>query len=160
MPETNENKNIIALYFIFMAAILMNFAPSISIQSWGSVLFIITFIATYISKWTSKKESFKHAHYSYITKTIWIFSLLLTISTLLAYLFGDHTIIENMVQSAQTGQLLTNQSVIQAIIEYGKANLLIFITLFIPAVLYVLFRLSKGMHHARKNRTPSTTSWL
>lgn len=156
----SQNKNIILLYLIFIVSILMNFVPSIIIQSWGGILFLISFIATYIAKFGADKDSFQHAHYSYIIKTVWIFSFFSFFGILAAYFFGDHSIIHSLTADVQSGIIPTNDKIIDTLIEYGTHNIVLFLTLFVPIILYALYRLGKGLLLARNNQTPSLKSWI
>lgn len=156
----SQNKNIVILYMIFIASVLMNFIPSMVIQSWGGILFFISFIATYISKFKAEKGSIKHTHYSYIIKTIWIFSLFTFIGIVLAYALGDHTTINILTADFQSGRIPSNQEMTDALIKYGMENITLFLIIFLPIMLHVLYRLGNGLLLARSNKLPSLKSWI
>ena len=157
----SQNNNIVTVYAALILAIFMNFIPSLTIQSWGGVLFLITFLVTYIFKFNTDKESFDYNHYSYITKTIWIFSLFSFIGIILAYLLGDHTLINQLVNDIKNGTIPTNQDIFDVTMAYGRQNILLFAVIFLPITFYLLYRLGKGVHLARQNKIiPNLKSWI
>jgi len=143
------------MYSSFFAALIMNFIPSFTIQTIGGLLFFFLFILSYILKYNAKKESFEYAHYAYITKTIWIFSLFLTIGVLVAAVFADNSNIHELTANLMNGIILTEEQMIQKLVQYGMRNLLLFLLIFIPITLYFAYRLIKGAYYIQKDTPPA-----
>ncbi len=141
---TQEQKKIITLYGLFIISVIFNFTPSQQINMIGSIIFIICFIALYIFRKRSKKSSLTYSHSSYIIKSIWVSSLFLFIGMIVAGIVGDHSIVQNTVDTLTNGEVLTEAEINSIMLEYTKANLLTFAVSLIPGIIYLLYRLGKG----------------
>ena len=156
-----KDKQTTSLYVLYIVSLIMNVVPNITISSFGALLFLVVFVGTYILKFTSKKESTHYSHYAYLTKTIWIFTLFVMISMVAAYYFGDHTIINNMVSSVTSGNMVSVEQMSMAIMDYANANKYVFGLIFLPVTVHLFYRLGKGLYLARKDEPiPNPKSWL
>lgn len=156
-----KNKQTTSIYILYIASLIMSVVPNTIISSFSSVLFLVVFIATYILKYNADKQSTNYSHYAYLTKTIWIFSLFVMIGTVIAYYLGDHSIINNMVDSVMNGIVMSVEEMSYRLMEYGYANKYIFGIIFAPVTLHLFYRLGKGLHLAHKDKAiPNPKSWI
>lgn len=146
MSLTKDDKNIVTLYALLIASTLMNFIPSISIQTFGGLLFFITFIATYLVRNTKEEESSHFVHCSYIITTVWIFSLLFTVGIIISIGIADHSSIMTLADNISVGIVPTELEMMQSIKKFGVDNLILFLIIFLPMVTYLFYRLTKGLN--------------
>lgn len=144
-----------------MISIILNTVPVSIISSFGSLLFIVIFIATYVYKSKAPEDSLIHNHMRFIIKSIWVSSLILLVGMIASYLLADHTIIHQTYNTIMSGTYLTQEQIHGLIMDYMKANLFVFILTLTPCLIYLLYRLSKGILHARKGYIiPDLKSWM
>ena len=156
-----KNNQVTGIYVLYIISIILNLIPIFSLASLGIVLFLVTFITNYILKYTSKKDMADYSHYAYMTKTIWIFSFLVLIGLGLSYFIGDHTIVINMMQSAQSGVLFTSEQIMGLSASYLKANALLFAGYFLPTTFYLVYRMVKGAYESYTgDDIENPNSWL
>jgi uncharacterized membrane protein len=156
-----EQKTTLQLYYAYIASIICNVIPSSTVQTFGLILFIIIFIATYIFRSKAKDKSFMHNHMHYIIKSIWISSLILIIGMIAAYFMADHSIIYNIMENAKNGLVLTQDQLNSILMNYMRANLLVFIVTLTPCLIYLAYRLSKGIVYAKGGYiVPNLKSWI
>ena len=159
--EFEKNNQVTGIYILYILSIILNLIPIFSLASLGILLFLITFVANYILKYTAQKDMADYSHYAYMTKTIWIFSLLVLIGCGLAYFFGDHSIITNMIASAHAGVLLTSDQIMALSASYLKANALLFAGYFLPITFYLVYRMIKGAYESYTgDDIENPKSWL
>ena len=139
----------------------MNIIPSVSIQTLGGILFFVAFIGSYILRKKHNAGSQEHIHYSYMIKTIWIFSILFLIGTLFSLILADHTAINKIVDGINTGNIPTEDAMMGSVLQFGMDNLMLFLIIFLPMIIYALYRFSKGLYFIRKNQIfKNPTGWL
>ena len=156
-----EQKNIIQIYAVYLISIICNFIPSGAVSGLGSILFIIIFIATYIYKARAEEDSLTKNHMRYILKSIWISSLLLIVGIIAAYLFGDHSLIHQTMEGVKQGMFLTEEQINSLMMDYMMNNLLVFCTAFLPSLIYLFYRLAKGLVKAKENlHIENLKNWL
>jgi len=157
----DKNNQVTGMYVLYVASIIMNLVPIFSIASLGAILFLVTFVANYILKFTSNKQSADFTHYHFMTQTIWIFSFLVLIGLGLSYFWGDHSIIANIMQAAQSGVIYTKEQLMDLSASYIQANIFLFGGYFIPVSLYLTYRMGKGFYKSyKKQAIINFRSWL
>lgn len=156
-----EKKNILQIYGIFLLAVILNFVPSAIISSFGSLLLLIIIVATYIYRAKSNSESLCYNHMCYLIKSFWISSLLLLIGIILTYLLGDHSIINNTVDGVVQGVMFTPDQLEIILMNYTKQNILVLLLTLSPSIIYLGYRVVKGMILANKEQKISNLkSWI
>lgn len=131
------------------------------IQTVGLFLALGTIISAYIVRYNADKGKFTHGHMGYIIKSFWISSLFLAIGILASFFLADHTIIENTVDSVNSGAFVTEAEVQLIMMDYARANFFVFTMAFAPSILYMLYRLVKGMIKAKAyDDITNPKSWL
>ncbi len=142
---TIDQYDVFGVYISFLLALISNFIPSTMIQFFGGFLFIVTFFSAYIIRWKNKNESFKKNHMTFLIRTFWIGSLILVIGMLLSILLGDHTIINNTVEGIMNGIVFTYSELTVIMMNYARANIFVFGLCLLPSLIYLSYRLIKGM---------------
>lgn len=161
MANFENNKQVTGIYILYIASIIMNLLPIFSIATLGMLLFLVTFIANYILKFKADKQNADHGHYTYMTKTIWIFSLLVLIGLVLSYFIGDHTIVQNMMKSAQSGIIYTSEQMMSMTADYIKDNALLFGGYFLPVTFYLIYRMGRGLYESMTGQViDNPKGWL
>ncbi len=157
----NKNNEVTGIYVLYVVSIIMNLIPIFSIASFGILIFFVTFITNYILKFTRDKQSADYSHYAYMTKTIWIFSFFVLIGLGLSYFIGDHSIVINMMHSAQSGVMFTSDQLMSLSADYLKANMVLFGGYFIPVTLHLIYRMAKGSYKSYKGQAiTNLKSWI
>ena len=158
---TNEQKKIVTFYALLIAAVIFNFLPSMQIQTVGLIIFFVCFIGLYIARGTAKKASMMYSHGSYMIKSIWISSLFFLIGGVFAGVFGDHSIIDGIIDSITQGVVIAPDEMNNMMIEYAKSNFVVFLLSLLPSILYLLYRFVRGLRVAIKNSSINNPgSWF
>lgn len=164
-----EQKQVNHLYAAFAASIILLFIPLISTQLIGSLLILIALIWAYIIRSKAEHESLAHNHAAYIIRTIWIWGLFLTIGIIIAvpwlYSIADHSAIQNFMNSAATGTIPESDAMNDVLGRFMRDNLSAFIMVcgitIGPSILYIIFRLAKGLSRALKGyRIANARGWF
>jgi uncharacterized membrane protein len=134
--------------------------PYFTIATMGLILFLVVFVIIYLYKSSLDKDSFDWAHCHYMTKTIWIFSLFALITIIAAYLLGDHSVINHFAERIANGHTPPKREMMLVLGAYSRDNLMLFVLLFIPVTIYLVYRLGKGAYKARKGILPNLKSWI
>jgi uncharacterized membrane protein len=156
-----EQKTILQIYYALIASVILSVLPSSVSQTFGFILFIVIFMATYYFRHKSDEKSLTHNHMQFIIKSIWISSLILLIGMGPAYVFADHQIIYDALNHVRAGNFLTESQINSILMDYMKTNLFIFLFTLVPCLIYLVYRLCKGLAQAQKKEfIPNLKSWL
>ena len=147
-----EQKTIFQIYIGFAAVVIFNFIPSSAVQTFGGILFIVLIVAAYIYRAKAQNNSVMHSHMAYLIKSFWIASLFLSIGIAAALALADHSIIYDAVDGVINGQMISEAQMNQVLMAYLHDNLLIFSLTFGPSILYMAYRVMKGMIRVKKNQ--------
>lgn len=159
MKEEKQQAEIV--YISFFIAILCNFIPNPFIHNFGAFAFFGLVIVTYVLRHKADKESYTHSHMAFLIKTFWISSLVLLIGMVIAGLLGDHSIIHSAIDGAKRGIILSEKEIYAFMMQYGRANALLFTLTLTPSIIYFVARLVKGFMQAKKgNLIDNPKSWL
>jgi len=169
--NSKEHKNITQIYALLTVSILMVFIPLFSAALLSTIMFLCVWIAAYILRSKAEENSLQENHMTYIIRTIWILGLFTFISSGIASAF----IIPNMdisgfLSCSSTLPLTEDyQLLIDAFIpcaeSFVETNKTLFIrsTIFAggPLVIYVGYRLAKGLSRALKgHRIGNVKNWF
>lgn len=156
-----EQKTILQIYYSLIISIICNVIPSTMVQTFGLIVFIAAFIACYYLRHKSDNEGLTYNHMQFIIKSIWISSLILLIGMVAAYFLADHAIIHGAVNHVTAGNFLTEAQIENIIMDYMKENIFTFIFTLMPCLIYLIYRLSKGIVHGQKQQViQNLKSWL
>lgn len=162
-------KTITSLYGLVCVLIISQFVPLHSVQIAGFILFPVSLIAIAVLRHRNDKDSLIHNHMTYLWRTLWIWSLLLSIALPLAGLWvysgADHSPIQNLIEDIIKRTSYTQEELYGVLKEYMylNKNLLILAgtTCIGPTILYIVYRLAKGMSRAFKGyRMAHPRAWF
>lgn len=178
-PVEKEHKTIMQVYAMFVAALMMGFIPSGFFALMALSMFLAVLIGAYVIRMRAGDQSLTADHMTYIIRTIWIVSFfaLFTVAAGAAYLVPllDYAAVEpcsaqlaGMISGGGTSGLTAGSlhSVMEGCYDnFISANLrhIIIATAIAagPLVIYLGFRLAKGLSRARKNhRIGDVKSWF
>lgn len=156
-----DQKTTLQIYLAYIIAVICNVIPSSTVQTFGLILFIVIFAATYFYRGKSPADSFIHNHMQFIIKSIWVSSLILLIGMIAAYFMADHTIVYQTYETIMNGIFLTQDQINGFVMDYMRANIFTFVVTLMPSLIYLAYRLAKGILHARKGYiVPHSKSWF
>lgn len=160
-PKTKEQKMITQLYGAFVAAFVMSFIPVQIVSVFGNLLFLAVLIWAYILKAKAEKESLIENHTLYIIRTIWISSVFLGIGIVAASFMADNTAIHDFMEQMKAGYLPQENDIQNVLNRYYASNLHVFVMTLGPSVLYLIYRIGKGLTRATKGyRLAQPREWL
>lgn len=158
---SKEQNKLMSFYWLILISIIFNFVPSFVVQTMGLLMFLVFFIGLYIMRAFAQKSGLTFSHSHFIIKSIWISTFLLLIGAVVAGVLGDHTIINNAVDTIKNGTMISEQQFNSLIMQYGRTNFMLFLGALSPSVLYVLYRLAKGMKVLKRNENiANPKSWF
>ena len=156
-----EQKTVIQIYGFFLMAIIFNFLPSTLFQTIGLFLALGLVISAYVIRRRAENGSLAHSHMSYLIKSFWISSLLLVLGTVASFFLADHSIIHDAVDQVAGGVIMSEEQIEMILMDYARANFLIFSAVLAPSVLYLTYRIVKGLILAKdKKPIKNLKSWL
>ena len=156
-----QQQNMLTLYIGLFISTIFQFIPSAGAQLFGVLFFVILLIASYIYRAQASQDSLQHSHSGYITKTIWIFSIFLLIGMIIASFLADNTAINDTMDKAKNGIMMSDTELNSIMSGYIKNNLWVFISTLGPSFIYFFYRLAKGLNLARHNKNiPDTKNWF
>lgn len=168
--SVREVRRIVNVYAALSAAIVAQFIPHITIQLIGVCLFGLVWLAVIIIRRLAKDpDGLTKNHMTFILKTIWVGSLLLTIGTTLGsayiYEFGDNTVIYDFLNRISAGSLIGFYDIEGVIKMYMIRNksliIMTAIASFGPCIIYIVYRLVGGVSRAKKgHRIGNPKAWI
>ncbi len=121
-----DQKEIMSLYALVMVGALMMLVPYSLIPFAGVACMSVGLIATYFYKWKYKSNEVMQFHMSYIIRTVWWSTLILTIGvglfSSILWSNGDWSIIYNMQDSVARGVIPTEADVQRSIWNFVQDN--------------------------------------
>lgn len=173
LNQTDERKKILKIYIGFFAVIILQFVPVTILQLMALAAAIILLILMYSYKDKSDKDTLSYNHMIYLIKTFWVGSLFMAIGTLIftyiVWQFGDHSDYMALIKKAAYGEFYDRSQIEKAVRimmeKYLEKNMGLFIKAGLvcigPSLLYLFFRLGKGLLQARKNNVlEHPTHWF
>lgn len=121
-----DQKEIMSLYALVMVGALMMLIPYSLIPFAGVACMSVGLIATYFYKWRYKSNDVMQFHMSYIIRTVWWSTLILTIGVGLfcsiLWSNGDWSIIYSMQDSMARGVIPTEADMQRSIWNFVQNN--------------------------------------
>lgn len=134
----------IALYVSFIVAALLVFAPVPALSLLALLAMIVVMIVIGFLRRECEKDSLLHNHATYLSRTFWMWQLLLLIGSVLGgyYIFQQHPDIQQILQ------IVESLSAARTDTPEFKMMATVAIAAFGPGFLYVAYRLIRGLHRA------------
>lgn len=160
---------ILSLYGLCGCAALLGGLPSYAAQNAGLILIPILLILVYILRMRARLDSLEYHHFTFIIRTLWIYSLLAGIGAIgaswVVYRDGDSSAIDALIGQIQSGIPPAQQDLEATGHSYIDANMnLILRSMMLwmsPAFLYMIWRVTRGSMRAYKNyRVHNIYSWF
>jgi uncharacterized membrane protein len=156
-----SQQNMLTLYIGLFISAIFQFIPSAGAQVFGVLFFGVLLIAAYVYRTGADEDSLQYSHAQYVIKSIWIFSLFLFIGVMLASVLADNTAIQETMDKAKGGVMMSESELESIMSGYVKNNLWVFITSLGPSFIYFFYRLIKGVKLVRQNTNiPNPKSWV
>ncbi len=158
---SKDQKIIIALYSAFIIAFISNFIPSDIIQMAGGFIVLLAISTAYIIRSKNEMTSYNYTHAQFLIKTFWISSLILIIGMIAALFLGDHTKINAVVDGIAQGIPFTQAELNAVLKNYAFDNIIIFGLSIGPSLIYLGYRIIKGLIKAVNNEIINNLkNWL
>lgn len=158
---SKDQKIIIALYIAFIIGFISNFIPSSVIQMAGGLVFLIAIPVAYFIRSKNEEPSYNYTHTKFLIKTFWIASLILIVGIVAAIFWGDHTKINAVVDGMGQGISFTQDELNSVLRSYAFDNIITFSLCLGPSMIYLAYRVIKGLITAVNNQTINNLkNWL
>jgi uncharacterized membrane protein len=145
--QKTEHIKVLALYIGFLFVVLFQFplAPMVQIFS-VILLFILVSCIGFIRK-ESEKDSYIYNHATFLSRTLWMWSFMLTISVVLAGIYISNEVklsledVQSLSQDLMAGK--TDSPVVTRLMPVGIAAMA-------PSTIYIFWRYAAGLMRAFK----------
>jgi|GEM_PF-5872703 uncharacterized membrane protein len=151
-----EQTKTLALYGVFIVALILQVMPSLTLQVLSLLLLFFAIVIITVFKNSAVQDGLLHNHATYLARSFWIWSFLMTIGAMIAsfLIYKQHTPQEWM---GIAQDLLENET--DSV--YYKSMAIYFIASLAPGLLYLAYRLAKGLHRALHGyRLAKPKSWF
>ena len=139
-----EQSKAVALYVSFIIAALLVFVPVASLSLLALLGMAVVMIVVGFLRRECEKDSLLHNHATYISRTFWMWQLLLLIGSVI----GGYYIFQQYPDIQQILQIVESLSKAQTDTPEFKTMATVAIAAFGPGCLYVAYRLIRGLHRA------------
>ncbi len=160
---------ILSIYALTGGAALCGGIPTYMAQNLCLSLILVTLILTYILRGMSKDDSLEHHHFTFIIRSIWIYSFFASIGMIgaswMVYDKADSSAIDTLLDQVNSGAIPSMADLEAAEQRYLDTNMPLILESVIlwmfPGLLYLLWRVARGSVRAFKNyRILNIYSWL
>ena len=161
------------VYGALAASLLLGFVPILSFAVLSAVLFLVTLVYAYIIRNRATEHDLAHNHATYIIRTIWIVSLICLVTVALAsvYMLSYYDpsalmgCVSGITAETVSNMAATNAKIAPCMDQFMEENRVVFYKAgaiaIVPVVLYLLYRLSKGLSRASRGyRVADVKSWF
>jgi|JI10StandDraft_1071094.scaffolds.fasta_scaffold29960_3 uncharacterized membrane protein len=158
-------RKILAVYILFgVGAVLMTFPTPV-----GFFPLIIALLIGWVFRFGKDHDSLIYQHMIYISRTFWMWSALLTITTAVAgaavITVADNSIYDRILDDMRNGIMYSNIMMVDALKTYIMDNLPIMIVAatfcIVPMIGYIGYRLYHGISHLMKDKPlPKPKGWF
>ena len=164
-----EQKTVMRVYAAIVASVILQAMPMIVAQGIGTLILFGAWVASYIVRWRAAPEGLIHNHMIWLSRTLWISSLLISIGIVLAgaWVFeeGDHTVIDRLANEIMNGSTPSETSLANAGKEYFQTNFRLILGASLltvgPGFAYFFYRILRGFVRAGHGyRMANPKSWL
>ena len=166
-PEGNSA--IVGVYMLLLLATVCLFTPIVPVFMTGMIVLPLTLLAAWVLRLNKNEDSPIYSHMIYISRTIWIFSFIMSLTTSIAgfavFGYADNTVYTEMINNMMNGVAYSPQESFDILIQYIQINLPLMVGagLFclIPTAGYIAYRLHKGFSRALKGyRLSHPKAWF
>jgi len=168
--ENREQKIILQIYAALAGSLLLSFVPMISAVIFSLILFFGVWITASFLRHKATPDSLVKNHMGFLIRTIWITGLfsLVTMSIATAYLLSVYNSLDlvDCVGTVTTTDMAALEAAIRPCMDdFMRINMPYFINATLiaatPLVLYMTFRLIKGLSRALKgHRMGNLKCWF
>lgn len=160
---------ILSMYALTGVAALLGGVPHYTAQNLSLSLALIGLIIVYAIRHYSKEDSLEHHHYTFIIRSIWIYSLIGAIGMIGAswtvFQKADASAIDTLLDQVNNGMIPDEAMLEAAGQDYFASNKSLILESVIlwmfPALIYLMWRVARGSVRAYKNyRIVNIYSWL
>lgn len=164
-----EHKTVMRVYAAVVASVILQAMPMMVAQGIGTLILFGAWLATYMVRWRAAPNGLARNHMLWLSRTLWISSLLLTVGIVLAGLWvlreGDHGVIDRLSESLLSGSAPSESSVAAMGREYFLTNYALILKASLltmgPGFAYFFYRVLRGFVRAgRGYRMADPKSWL
>lgn len=168
-PKPESQANILTLYGLLCAAIMLLFVPSLPAIMMGAFMLPFTLFTGWCLRFGKGPESLTYQHTIYISRTIWMWSLISSTTTALAgfwvFTQADNSIYDKIIDDMMQGIAYSPAMMHEALMGYIQSNLVLIVTVgilcLVPIAGYILYRLYHGLKPALKGERPrKPLSWF
>lgn len=168
-PKPESKANIVTVYALLCAAVILLFVPLVPAMTMGALLLPFTLLTAWFMRFGKVPDSMTYQHMIYISRTIWTWSFIATISTSVAgfavFTLADNSIYDKIIADMMNGVSYSRAMMREALMTYIHSNFTIIavagILCFVPIAGYILYRLYHGLGRALKGYRPhKPLSWL
>lgn len=169
-PHIPDGKTtIIAAYGLVSASIILCFIPITAFFMTGLILLPISLLVCWGLRLGKPHDSLIYNHMIYISRTIWMYSLLLSLTSSIAgfmvFRWADNSLLHDTLNTIMGGQSYSHEELYGVLLDYARANLILMISAamicIVPVVGYITYRLSRGLSRALKGyRLPRPQAWF
>ena len=168
-PKPESQANILTLYGLLCTAVILLFVPSFPAIIMGAFMLPFTLFTGWCLRFGKSPESLTYQHTMYISRTIWMWSLICSITTSIAGFFvftrADNSIYNKIIDDMMQGIHYSHAMMGEALMNYLHTNFAIIliagIICVVPIVGYISYRLYHGIKTALKGQRPrKPLSWF
>lgn len=167
IPEGNQA--ILTVYGLLCTALVFSMIPILPIFITGTFLFPFVLVLAWMLRFGKGTDTLIYNHMIYISRTIWMFSLLLAITSSIAGFLvmtgADNSAYQNVINDMMNGVSYSYDQMYDVMITYIKANMGLMICAValctVPTLGYMAYRLARGMSRAFKGyRLAKPQAWF
>lgn len=156
--EQDIKKTLLTLYALVGAGSIMMLIPYMLLPYAGIACAFVGLMSAYFYRWKQKNNMMMAFHTTYIIRTVWVSSLILTIGVILfgciIFYNGDMSVINMMMANVENGVVPSEADIasMQHIFVQTNKGLIITTALFVltPYPLYLVYRTIKGLRTLTK----------
>lgn len=173
MTEQSEtpkgNMTIVMVYIFLCIANIFIFTPIIPVHLTGATLIPLVLFFAWCLRFRKSHDTLIYNHMIYISRTIWMWSFILTITASIAgylvYQGADNSIIQDALNSMTNGNAYTHAELFDILMNYIRANMGLMLSATLLCVLpptgYIVYRLTRGIMRALKGyRLANPHAWF
>ncbi|QQG36170.1 MAG: hypothetical protein HYS17_11890 [Micavibrio aeruginosavorus] len=174
MSDNNEHKPegksaIIAVYAFLILSTVFCFVPVTAVFTTGLLMLPLCLFAAWLLRFGKSPDSLIYNHMIYISSTIWMYSLLFSVTSSIAgfmiFRWADNSILNEALNAMMSGQGYSREELYDLLLDYARANLGLMVSAAIvcvvPVIGYIAYRLSRGLNRALKGyRLQKPQSWF
>ncbi len=164
-----DKYKILVPYLILLLGVVTACVPDMTVQGYSMLLGLVSLILGYIFRSRAVEDDLVWHHATFMIRTIWIWSLFLSIGIVgagyIVSIQGDMSAIQSLMDSANSGSIPSEAEIDAAGSTFFDTNfnLILKTTLMwlAPAQVYAVWRIYKGLSRAMNGyRVQNLRSWF